>query len=307
MILKTKKIGLIEVDGNGKFPNLPLMKISAHHKKRGDSVEWAFGFEHYDVLYMSKIFTNTPDDLTCYDADEVVRGGSGYDLINKLPDEIEHIYPDYDLYKNIYGKRLFHEAYGFVTRGCPRRCEFCIVPAKEGRRSVQVAELSEFWRGQNVIKLLDPNLLACRNREKILCSLIDCGARIDFTQGLDIRLVDKTIAELINKIKIEMLHFAWDSPDEDLTDRFIFFKNITQMPYQKLKCYVLTNFDSSHSQDLERVQILRKIGVDPYIMVYNKDTAPKITRRLQRYVNNRRLWRTFNSFQDFLSFEYKNL
>lgn len=82
------KIGLVDVDGH-RFPNLALMKISAWHKNYGDTVEWAGSLEHYDVVYMAKVFTFTPDDIQSYQADEIVKGGTGYDLISKLPNEIE--------------------------------------------------------------------------------------------------------------------------------------------------------------------------------------------------------------------------
>jgi len=155
------KIGLIDVDGHN-FPNLPLMKISAFHKSFGDDVEWFFPLNQYDRVYISKVFDFTPDYEMCIQADEIIKGGTGYGLENKLPYEIENIYPDYELYgiKNI--------AYGFLTRGCPRGCKFCIVGQKEGLKSIQVAELGQFWRGQREIKLLDPNLLACENSINLL-------------------------------------------------------------------------------------------------------------------------------------------
>ena len=136
-------IGLIDVDGHN-FPNLPLMKISAYHKQMGDDVEWWLPLNHYDKVYVSKVFTFTPDIETCINADEVVYGGTGYGLKNNLPDEIEHMYPDYSLYPEL----TKDTAYGFLTRGCPRACPFCIVAEKEGRKSVKVADLNEFWDGQ---------------------------------------------------------------------------------------------------------------------------------------------------------------
>ena len=155
------KIGLIDVDGHN-FPNLPLMKISAYHKQCGDKVEWVNLFEHYDRVYMSKVFTFTPDFEYCINADEIIKGGTGYDLHNKLPTEIENIYPDYSIYPE------YNEAYGFLTRGCPRNCDFCIVGTKEGLCSRKVANLDYFWNGQKVIKLLDPNLLACKEHIDLL-------------------------------------------------------------------------------------------------------------------------------------------
>jgi EAL domain-containing protein (putative c-di-GMP-specific phosphodiesterase class I) len=151
------KIGLIDVDGHN-FPNLALMKISAYHKAKGDDVEWVFPLDSYDIVYQSKVFDDTySKDIDYYPmADKIIKGGTGYGLNNVLPDEIEHIYPDYSLYPELTKET----AYGFLTRGCPRACDFCIVADKEGRRSYKVADLSEFWNGQKYIKLLDPNLLS---------------------------------------------------------------------------------------------------------------------------------------------------
>lgn len=199
------RIGLIDVDSHN-FPNLCLMKLSAYHKARGDEVEWWNGFIHYDRVYQSKVFDDTySEDMEfCINADEVIKGGTGYDLDNKLPEEVEHQYPDYSLYG------IEDTSYGFLTRGCPRACPFCIVAAKEGRKSVQVADLDEFHRGQKEIKLLDPNLLACKDHERLLKELADSMAKVDFTQGLDARLLTKDNISMLNKIKTANIHFAWD-------------------------------------------------------------------------------------------------
>jgi hypothetical protein len=96
------RIGLIDVDSH-KFPNLALMKISAYHKAKGDSVEWCFPLDHYDIVYQSKVFDDTysPDIDWIPMADKVIKGGTGYGLGDKLPDEIEHIYPDYSIYPDM--------------------------------------------------------------------------------------------------------------------------------------------------------------------------------------------------------------
>lgn len=199
------KIGLIDVDSHN-FPNLCLMKLSAYHKARGDDVEWWNGFLHYDRVYQSKVFDDTySEDMTfCINADEVVKGGTGYGLDNKLSEEVEHQYPDYSLYG------IENTSYGFLTRGCPRACPFCIVSAKEGRKSIQGADLDEFHRGQKEIKLLDPNLLACKDHERLLKELADSKAWVDFTQGLDARLLNDDNIKLINTVKVKRMHFAWD-------------------------------------------------------------------------------------------------
>ncbi len=164
------KIGLIAVDGHN-YPSIPLMKLSAWHKANGDTVEWyeRLFSGHMGRVYLSKVFSFTPDYPYYIDAGQVIKGGSGYciEVVNgrevyhkerdiELPWEIEHCYPDYDLYPEFCRET----AYGFLTRGCPRGCDFCHVAEKEGRCSVKVADLSEFWKGQKRIVLCDPNLLA---------------------------------------------------------------------------------------------------------------------------------------------------
>jgi len=165
------KIGLIDVDGHN-FPNLALMKLSAWHKAQGDTVEWHWGWEQYDTVYMSKVFDDTysPDITEPLNAKQIIKGGTGYGLENQLPANIEHIYPDYSLYG------ITDTAYGFLTRGCPRGCPFCIVADKEGRKSYKVADISEWWKGQRHIKLLDPNILACREQMELLQQLADTKA-----------------------------------------------------------------------------------------------------------------------------------
>jgi len=180
------KVALVDVDNMNKkkiaFPNLPIMKLSAYHKQRDDTVEWWIGIKGYDVAYKSKIFSSSPESQYPIYADAVIEGGTGYGTENKLPQEVENIMPDYNLYPQ------FNAAYGFLTRGCPRKCPFCIVSVKEGCKAEKVADLQEFWSGQPLVKLLDPNLLAYSGHEEILQQLISSGAWVDFTQGLDIRL-----------------------------------------------------------------------------------------------------------------------
>ena len=181
------------------FPNLCLMKLSEYHTRRGDRVEWWSPKGRYDLVYKSRVFTDTysKDTIVVNNAEKVIQGGTGYGPGGKdLPYEIEHIRPDYFLYPRFLGT-----AYGFLSRGCPRNCGFCIVSGKEGRRSVKVADLSEFWRGEDEIKLLDPNLLACPDHEALLEQLAASRALVDFTQGLDIRLTNPDNIALLNRVR----------------------------------------------------------------------------------------------------------
>ena len=287
------KIGLVDVD-NHNWPNLALMKISSWHKGAGDTVEWAGSLEHYDIVYMAKVFTFTPDDVQAYQADEIVRGGTGYDLTSRLPDEIESYYPDYNLYS------IKDTAYGYLTRGCPRQCPFCIVGQKEGVQTYKVADLQQFWRGQKHIKLLDPNLLACPDWENLLGQLADSGAWVDFTQGLDIRLMTNKKAAAINKVKYSMLHFAWDNPaDMGTLEKLKEYRSVWKGSQRNRSVYVLTNFNSTHEEDLYRVYTLRDIGYDPYIMIFDTPNALAKPRYLPRWVNNKQIFRTIKKFEDY--------
>ena len=295
---KPMTIGLIDVDGH-KFPNLALMKISAWHKAKGDLVEWCFPLNQYDIVYQSKVFDETysKDIDWIPQADKIIKGGTGYGLDNKLPNEIEHIYPDYSLYPEL----TEDTAYGFLTRGCPRGCEFCIVAEKEGRRSYKVADLSEFWRGQKHIKLLDPNLLACREHLGLLNQLAESKAYVDFTQGLDIRLTNEANIELINRIKVKEIHFAWDNAKTDLKPYFERYKALAKhKPHGKYgTVYCLTNFGSTMEENLYRIYTLRDMGFDPYVMIYDKPNAPREIKDLQRWCNNRFIFRSCKDFKDY--------
>ena len=288
-------IGLIDVDGHN-FPNLALMKISAWHKAKGDTVEWCFPMQHYDIVYQSKVFDETysPDINWVPMADKIVKGGTGYGLDNKLPEEIEHTFPDYSLYG------ITDTAYGFLTRGCPRACDFCIVAGKEGRASRKVADLSEFWNGQKHIELLDPNILACRDRLELLDQLIESKARVNFNQGLDIRFADERVADKLNLMRIKRLHFAWDNPKDDLVP---YFKRFTEAYKRKSSstkvAYVLTNFNSTMDENLYRIYTLRDLRYDPYVMIYDKPNAPKEIKHLQRWVNNKFVFRKCERFEDY--------
>lgn len=291
------KVGLIDVDGHN-FPNLALMKISAYHKAKGDSVEWIFPLDSYDLVYQAKVFDNTysKDIDWMPQAKNIIKGGTGYGIDNKLPEEIEHTYPDY----SIYPKMTKNTAYGYLTRGCPRACRFCIVSEKEGRRSIKVADLNEFWRGQRNIKLLDPNILACRQHMDLLKQLADSGAWVDFTQGLDIRLTNEENIKALNRIKTKMIHFAWDNPADDLRAKFEKFNELTDIKdYRKKSVYILTNFNSTIEQDLHRIYTLRDMGFSPYVMVYNRSKAPKEIRKLQRWCNNRIIFAKCRDFKDY--------
>ncbi len=292
------KVGLIDVDGHN-FPNLALMKISAWHKKQGDSVEWCFPLDHYDLVYQSKVFDDTysPDIDWIPQADRIIKGGTGYGIENILPYEIEHIYPDYSIYPELTKGK----AYGFLTRGCPRGCKFCIVASKEGRKSYKVADLKEFWKGQKNIVLLDPNILACKDHLDLLNQLIKSKAYVDFNQGLDIRLTNEANIALLNQIKVKEIHFAWDNAKDDLKPYFEKYRELAKhKPHGRYgTVYCLTNFGSTMEENLYRIYTLRDLGYDPYVMIYDKPNAPKEIKDLQRWVNNKFIFRSCDKFEEY--------
>lgn len=327
------KIGLIDVDGH-KYPNLALMKLSAWHKSKGDTVEWCMPLDVYDRIYKVKVFDEvyTADDNICLQAKEIIKGGTGYFRQKKgsdrvirneiyhdgkwedigtdwevvrdgevyrkeLPHEVEHTCPDY----SIYSELTKDTAYGFLTRGCPRNCGFCIVGNKEGLKSIKVADLKEFWAGQKNIELLDPNLLACRQHIDLLEQLAQSKAYVNFNQGLDIRMTTDANIDLINRIKVKRIHFAWDNPNDKLEKRFVHYaERAKHKPSGRFgTVYVLTNYGTTMQENLHRIYTLRDLGYDPYVMIYNKPTAPKEIRRLQRWCNNIYVFRKCERFEDY--------
>ena len=200
------QIGLVDVDGHAKkkkwgatiYPNLALGKIARYWHNRGGQIEWATPMKHYDIIYMSKVFNFTPDDTFIYQADKIIKGGTGYDIHSTLPDEIDRLQPLYDIYPNVPKDT----AYGFLTRGCPNKCRWCVVPKKEGliRPYMDVDEIA--IEGRRKLVLMDNNILAAGDYcLQQLRKIIERGYRVDFNQALDARLVTDEIAQLLAKVK----------------------------------------------------------------------------------------------------------
>lgn len=304
------KIGLLDVDSHN-FPNLALMKISAYHKAKGDNVEWLFPLKHYDIVYVSKVFGDeyTQMDMSVIQADQIIYGGTGFAIKiidgievyektddGELPCEIEHQYPDYNLYPELTKDKAF----GFLTRGCPNKCGFCCVWKKEGLVTHKVADLNEWWNGQKEIILLDANILACRQHLELLEQLAQSGASVDFTQGLDARFINEKNLEILKRIKIKTIHFAFDfmRNERRIVKGLKLAKEKLKIDDRKAIVYMLTNFDTNIKDDCYRVKLIQSAGYAPDVRIYRKNALPKrhILRDLQRWSNNRVLYRTTKFF-----------
>lgn len=294
------RIGLIDVDG-GRFPNIALMKISAYHKAAGDSVEWANPlFGRYDRVYKSKIFNFTPDNLDYYDC-EIVKGGTGYDLCKELPKEIEVMSHDYSIYPEIDKKT----AYGFLTRGCPNKCKWCVVPIKEGaiRPYRDVEEIAT--NGRNKLILMDNNILASDYGLKQIEKIIKLKLRVDFNQALDARLVTEEIAIMLSRVRwLCPIWFGCDTPRQiDHCEKAmrLIDKHRAGAPAQYLMYQMI---DADINEAYERLSYFRenkkvRIVAQPYRDFNDPNQViPQWQKDMARWAMRREFWTTCD-FKDF--------
>lgn len=286
------KIGLVDVDGHN-FPNLALMKISSYHKSKGDSVEWGAPlFGKYDRVYKSKVFTFSEDERTDWRC-EIIKGGTGYNIQSKLPEEIDKVRRlDYSIYPS------YNFTVQFFSRGCIRHCPFCLVRDKEGYIT-PVEPMEPNPRGE-WIEVLDNNFFANPEWRSAIDWLIKQNKPVKF-HGVDVRIMNEEQAYWLNHLKLKTgVHVAWDLPEVDLTEklkemtRYIKPKNIT--------CYVLIGFNSTREQDLYRLNTLKKLGINPFVQPYrdyeNKREPTKYEKDLARWANRNWFFKSTN-FADF--------
>ena len=239
-------VGLIAVDSD--YPNLALMKISSWHKMNGDSVEWYTPFGEYDLVYMSKIFSFTPDyGQWITNATEIKKGGTGYDIHSVLPEEMEHVTPDYSIYSSIDHKT----AYGFLTRGCPNKCKWCVVPKKEGgiRPYMDVDDIA--MNGRTNLILMDNNVLACDYGLAQIQKIIDKKYRVDFNQALDARLVTPEIGKLLAKVKwLKRIRFGCDTQKqiEECEKAISYIDGAGYKGEYFFYCILMDNFEESFNR-----------------------------------------------------------
>lgn len=285
------RVGLIDVDGHN-FPNLALMKISAFCKKNGWNVERyepLLSGEQYDRVYMSKVFTFTPDYEYAINAKEIVKGGTGYGLYEDLPDEIEYIFPDYSIYPQ------YKFAVGFLTRGCIRKCQWCIVPRKEGY-------IHAVNKWQNIkrpdsrdIVFLDNNVLASEHGIEQIEDMIGKDVRIDFNQAMDARLVTPEIAKILSKVKwMKYIRFACDTsamiPIVERATRYLGENGVK--PYRIFVYTLIQDCDEA----LKRIYAMDALGVMPFAQPYRDFTngyePSNEQKRLARWCNMKATHRT---------------
>lgn len=287
-----RSICLIDVDS--KIPNLALMRASMYHKQRGDSVKLGFDplIDRPDLCYASKIFTFTPEPDYMPEC-ETLKGGSGYDLNARMPlEDYDRIMPDYSLYPQ------FDYAIGRFTRGCPNRCPWCVVPKMDGNEVRHVADLSDFWDGQGVVRILDDNIMAdadefCRDCEQ----LHDAGVKAIW-EALDIRLVtDQTAAALASVKHEKRIHFAWDghAQDDYIVKGLETLRRHGMKPW-RFMFYVLVGFNTSREYDMHRIMTLHELGANPYVMPFDK--SDPYQHHLARWCNNKIIFRK-TSFDDY--------
>ena len=282
------KIGLIDVDGHSGFPNLALMRLSAWHKGRGDHVEWWNGFCRYDRVYMSKVFTFTPDVDTVINAGEIIRGGTGYKNYGSLPDEIERTSPDYSIYPGV------DYAIGFLTRGCIRRCPWCIVPQKEGwiRPAATWEEIKH--PGSREIIFMDNNVLACEHGLQQIEAMGDQKVWVDFNQGLDARLITPETAALLARLKwIKFVRLSCDTAEMlPVIERAVAYMKEAGIAKSRFWAYMLVQ-DTAEAE--KRAMALSRLGVEPYAQPYRDYNGGEPTeeqRQFARWVNRKPIFRS---------------
>ena len=289
------QVALIDVDS--KIPNVALMKLSAYHKNLGDDVKLGYDplFDRPELCYMSKMFDFT-DEPEYVPNCEIRRGGPGYSMDADIGiDGFDSIMPDYSLYNCDY-------AIGRFTRGCPNGCPWCVVPKMDGHEVRHVADLRDFWDGQENVRLLDDNIMAdgdefCRDCEQLH------EARVNVVwDALDIRLVNDDTARAIHGVRMKKgkyLHFAWDShaQDDAVPTGIATLKRNGVLPY-RLMFYILVGFNDDREYDMYRIKTVHSLGAHPFVMPFDK--TDRYQKDLARWCNNKFIFRKC-SFEEYRS------
>lgn len=271
------KIGLYNLEP--KIYNTAMMQVSKYYKDNGDQVELYNHFSHdsYDKIYAFSLFNFTDKG---YCTKDMIKGGTGFNINSKLPKEIEDSDLDYSIFPDC------QTSYIWFSRGCIRQCPFCVVNKKEGY--IHTVPPKNLNPNGKYITVMDNNFFANPDWRSSINQLKEWGQPVDL-MGFDVRLFQPEHGEALNKLRIhKQLKFAWDNPDDNLTSKI---KELTEhiKPY-KLMCYVLIGFDSTPREDQERVETLRSLKIDPFVMPYDK--FDPYQRSYARYVNHKAIFKS---------------
>lgn len=280
------KVLLIDVDST--IPNLALMKISAYHKSIGDVVGLT-NINNPDKVYASVIFKKNKhkvDGLKFFYPDsEIIIGGSGYDLHVKLPDNVENMKPDYNLYPNI------DYSIGYSSRGCNRNCKFCIVPEKEGK--FYRAQHPRKWHNPafNKIMFLDNNALLDKEWfYEITDFCIENNLKTWFTQGLDMRVLDIGIADRLKELPtFKSIFFAWDNIKDEVIvrEKVELLKESGINTRSDVIFYVYLDGDYDYDSAVHRCRVLKSLNTNPFVMFNIDETPTKRVNELRRWANRK--------------------
>jgi len=296
-----KKILLIDIDS--KIPNLAMMKLSSYHKSKGNRIHllemtnqhildfsfFSSDFTDPNHTYISCVFSKNKYFALAVKKRFTPSTIGGYGISNVfLPNKIEHTMPDYDLYGIDY-------SLGFSTRGCPRKCPWCIVPKMEGKFRFH-KHISTFHHPDHKkVVLLDNNILASPTFKDTISYITSNNLKVSFNQGLDIRLITDKIASLLSNTKYYDLRFrerrlylAWDTMgvEHNVMKAIRTLTNAGIRP-DHLMFYVLCGFNTTHAQDKYRIDTLISHGVKPYVMKYNGIKTDKWLNKLAKWINRR--------------------
>ena len=288
------RIGLHDGDGQTGFPNLALMKLSAWHKEQGDDVEWWNPLLPYDRVYSSKVFTFTPE---CpYLPENTVRGGTGYGIMDELPQDVDDMFPDYSLYPDC------DHAIGFLTRGCIRNCPWCVVPKKEGK-----IRPYRTWRDvkrpdSRDIVFMDNNVLACEHGLEQIADMIGKDVRVDFNQGLDARLITPEVAEMLAGLK--WIRFIRMSADTDaMLDKVLTaierLRKAGVKPYRVFVYVLVQDVESAERRAVALREIGAEVFAQPYRDFTNNTEPTQELRDFARWVNHKAIFKSVPSFKDY--------
>ena len=287
------RVALHDSDNTG-FPNLALMKLSAWHKAQGDTVEWWTPLLTYDRVYSSKVFTFT--DENPYLPPDTIKGGTGYGKLDELPPEIDAMFPDYSIYPDC------NHAIGFLTRGCIRKCPWCIVPKKEGQiRPYQTWQEIKRPDSRDIV-FMDNNVLACQHGLEQIEDMGGKNVRVDFNQGLDARLITDDVAKMLSKLKwIRQVRMSADT-DAMLNVVLTAIDRLGKYGVKPYRVFVYVLVQDVESAE-RRVIALRKVGADPFAQPYRDLTTntepPLEQRRFARWVNDKAIFKTVPTFAEY--------